>query len=130
MIMSETSNRPTPLWVQACVLLCAWGVISLGVTYAQDYEAVGKRLQKAVHKGEITKQQAGAMMAAVKGKPTEKKPHDKVAGVKKETVQRKGNIDLNAAWEKLQAMVKAGKLTEKQAHAKMEALLEKMSEGD
>ena len=114
MLVSETSNRSKSLWLRGCVLLCAWVALPLGVTYAQDYKAVGKRLHQAVDKGEITQEQAEAMMAALK----------------KEAAWRKSNTHLEATWEKLQAMVKAGKLTEKQAHAKMAAIKKKMSGQD
>jgi len=170
MIASENPNRPRSHWLQTCALLCVLLFLCLGVTHAQDHKAVGKRLEEAVAKGEITKQQAAAMMAAlrkeaaqgkphhkvtavkgkpapkkphdkmavvkgkpapkkphvkvaaVKGKPAPKKPHVKVAAVKKQAGRGKGDAHLAAAWEMLQARVKAGKLTEKQAHAKMAAL--------
>jgi len=37
MIVSETANRVTSRWLQACVLLCAAVVFPVGITYAQDY---------------------------------------------------------------------------------------------
>ena len=71
MIASERSNRPKSFWLRACVLLCTLVLLPLCVTHAQDYKAVGKRLEEAVAKGEITKQQAAAMLTAygVKTRP-------------------------------------------------------------
>ena len=110
MIVSGTSNRTSARRLQACVLLCAAAVLPLGVAYAQDYEAVERRLGEAVSKGELTLKQAAAMMDALR--KTAAKP----------TKKGKPDADLEAAWQKLLAMVKAGKLTEEQAHAKMAAL--------
>jgi len=46
--------------------LCAIVVLPLGVAYAQDFEAVGKRLRAAVEAGELTGEQASVMMGALK----------------------------------------------------------------
>lgn len=63
MIVSQGSLNRAPRWLRGlCVLsLC---FLPLGVAQAQspDYEAVGKRLVKAVQKGELSAQQARAMM--------------------------------------------------------------------
>lgn len=62
MIVSRKPNRSNSRWLQACVLVCAMIVLSLGIASAQDYDAVGKRLRAAVAAGELTPQQARAMM--------------------------------------------------------------------
>lgn len=118
MIISETPNRVTSRWLQACVLLCAVVVLPLGMVYAQDYEAVGKRLRAAVEAGEITSEQARIMLGAIK----------KADDTKKEVATR--DDKLVATWEKLQGMVKAGELTEEQANAKMAAIKKGAAKSD
>ncbi len=44
--------------------------------------------------------------------------------------ERKAGIDFREVWAKLQAQVKAGKLTEEQAKAKMEAMKKKEGQRD
>ena len=63
MYTSESSNRSTSKSLKACFLFCLLLVFSLSVASAQDYRAVAKRLKRAVKNGEITQQQADAMMA-------------------------------------------------------------------
>jgi beta-lactamase regulating signal transducer with metallopeptidase domain len=112
MIVSETPNRVNSRWLRACVLLCAAAVLPLGMAYAQDYEAVAKRLKAAVEARELTGEQARAMLGALK----------KADDPTKEAAECKGDTKLEATWKKLQAMVKAGELTEEQAVAKMSAI--------
>ena len=66
MIVSETPSRKTSRWLQACVLLCAALTLPLGLAYAQDYNAVERRLGEAVSKGELTLEHAGVMMEALR----------------------------------------------------------------
>ncbi len=111
MIVSETPNRVSSRWLQACILLCAMAVLPFGMAYAQDYDAVGKRLKKAVKKGEITQQQAGAMMAALKKEATRKSAEDDEL-----------NAYLELVWANLQAAVAEGKISAEDADAKMGAI--------
>ena len=112
MIVSETSYRVTSRWLQACVLLCAVVVLPLGLAYAQDSEAVGKRLRAAVEAGELTGEQARAMLETLR----------KAGDAEKEVAKRDIDTQLEATWEMFQAMVKAGLLTEEQARARMAAI--------
>jgi len=114
MIVSNNPNRVKSRWLQLCTLLCAIVVLPLGIASAHDYEAVGKRLKKSVKKGEITQQQADAMMATLKKKAT----------------KSKSNANLESTWNKLQAMVKAGKLTKEEATAKMSATKKEAAKKD
>ena len=66
MIVSETTCRSRSRWLQACVLLGAMLVFPLGLAIAQDHEAVEKRLGAAVAEGEITLEQAEAMMGTLR----------------------------------------------------------------
>ena len=72
MIVSQKPNRSNSRWSRMCVLVCTVVVLPLGLASAQDYEAVGKRLKESVQKGEITQQQAEAMMATLKKEPVKK----------------------------------------------------------
>jgi len=67
MIVSTNPNRTNSRRLQMCVvLLCALVVLPLGIASAQDYEAVGRRLREAVAAGELTGEQARAMMEALR----------------------------------------------------------------
>ena len=132
MIVSGKSNQAKSRWLQMCVLACALAVLPLGMASAQSYDAVAKRLKKSMQKGEITAQQADAMMATLKkepGKISKKDAVQKHEMAKKDLPQKKAatspdKIDLEAAWKKLQAKVQAGELTKDQAIANMSALKE------
>ena len=63
------SQSPIPIkspWVRACVLVCGLVVLPFGMTNAQDYDAVEKRLGEAVAEGEINLEQAQVMMEALR----------------------------------------------------------------
>jgi beta-lactamase regulating signal transducer with metallopeptidase domain len=109
MIISETSMRPNARWMQVCVLLCAVALLPLGLAYAQDYNAVEKRLVQAVNKGELSLEQAGAMMATLR-KGME---HNE---------QKEIQFYLEGERDKLQAAVAEGLLSVEDAQAKMNAI--------
>jgi len=117
MIPSNKPIRSNSRRFQVCVLACMMIVLPLGVVSAQDYEAVTKRLRAAVAAGELTGGQARTMLASLKKADSPKK---QVARSGKKNDRKKA--DHGATWQRLLAMVKAGKLTEKQAHAKMSAI--------
>ncbi len=124
MIISETPKRATSRWLQACVLLCAAVVLPLGMVYAQDYEAVGKRLKAAVQAGELTGQQARMMFGALKkaGSPKDNQPADQAQAYLMKVKQ-----ELGAAME-------AGKISKEDAVKRFEAaeqaIKKKMAAGD
>ncbi len=115
MIASETSNRLTSRWLQACVLLCAVVVLPLGLANAQDYGAVERRLGEAVSKGELSLRQAATMMDALRG----------AAGADdKGDIERRFGEWIGSVGEKLKAAVKAGKLSEEDARNKWQGFKE------
>ena len=147
MIVADKPNRPNARWLRACVLLGALIVLPFGLASAQDYVAVAQRLKSSVANGEITSQQADAMMAALdtktspakgdakldaaakklkamvnSGELTKKQAGAKMAALKKQAAQGKSDAKMDATWKKLQAMVEAGELTKVQAKAKMDAI--------
>jgi len=117
MIVIDTLNRVDTRGLQASILLCAIATLSLGAAHAQDYEAVEKRLGKAVSKGELSLQQAVRMMEALEESGDE--PEYRAGG--------DGDEDwiedrLHAVGRRLKAAVKAGTLTEAEAWAKWAAI--------
>jgi len=118
MIVSDDARRSNSRWLRVCVLLCAVVVLPLGIASAQDYKAVEKRLGEAVANGELSLAQASVMMDALR----------KAGGAKKQATKIKSDTDLEGAWEKLAAMVKAGELTKEQAIDKMSEIKKEAAE--
>ncbi len=110
MIVSGTSNRSNSQWLQACVLLFAIVVLPLGVAYAQDYEAVERRLGEGVSEGELSLGQAIVMMDALRGAAKDGKDED--------DVERRVGEWIGSVGEKIKAAVAAGKLSEEDAWKK------------
>ena len=98
MIVSKKTNRLNSYWLKVCVLLFAVVVLPLGIASAQDYEAVEKRLGEAVSKGELSLEQAGVMMAALRKSPdakkalTKKSPDAKKAPTKKAPIKKSPDV--------------------------------------
>ena len=120
MIVTETPIRANSRWLQACVLFCATVMLPFGVANARDYDAVEKRLGEAVSKGELTLEQAGAMMAALRQAGDDGRHRKDIASSEDWIEDR-----LQAVGKRLKAAVKAGKLTEAKAWAKWEEIKEK-----
>jgi len=104
MIVSGKSSQASSRWLRMCVLACAVAVLPLGLASAQNYESVGKRLQKSVKRGEITQQQADAMMGVLK-KETGRKDQD----------TDKPTAHLMKLKKDLGAVVEAGKISKDDA---------------
>ncbi len=115
MIVSEIGSRVTSRWLPACVLLCATVLLPMGTTYAQDYDAVGKRLRAAVQAGELTGEQARTMLGALR--KTVEHEGDRNAGDEDERVAKYRGI---AA--RIKAAVEAGKLSDEDAEKKLIAI--------
>ena len=121
--VSENPSRSKSRCLQAFVLLCAMIVLPLGVASAQDYDAVWKRLQAAVKKGEISEKQAHMMMGSLKKAAGENKGR----GDKKHRDTDKPNIE--QLGKRLKAAVASGQLSEKDARAKWEAITKHAKSG-
>lgn len=117
MIVSETPDRLKSRWLQACVLLCAVVVLPLGMVYAQDYEAVGKRLRAAVEAGEITGEQARVMLGTLR----------KASDAKKEVCTRDARPDWEAIKKRIEGAVERGDITREEADAKYKEIREKLA---
>ena len=113
MIVIDTLNRVDTRGLQASILLCAIATLSLGAAHAQDYEAVEKRLGKAVSKGELSLQQAVRMMEVLEESGDEREYRAGGDGDEDWIEDR-----WHAVGRRLKAAVKAGTLTEAEAWAK------------
>jgi len=123
MIVSRTPARATSGWLQACVLLCAVVVLPFGVACAQDYEAVGKRLRAAVAAGELTGEQAGAMLGTLR----------KISGAEKDQKADRARQYLMKLRKELGVAVEAGKISREDAVKRLKgaekAIRERMAAG-
>jgi hypothetical protein len=117
MIVIDTLNRVDMRGLQASILLCAIATLSLGAAHAQDYEAVEKRLGKAVSKGELSLQQAVRMMEVLEESGDEREYRAGGDGDEDWIEDR-----WHAVGRRLKAAVKAGTLTEAEAWAKWAAI--------
>ncbi len=123
MAVPETPNRANSRRLQACVLLCAMGVLPIGVTFAQDYEGAGKRLAAAIEAGELTPEQARAKFQAYR----------KEADAKKDQGPDRAREYLMKVKKELGAAVEAGKISKEDAAKKYQgaerAIRERMAAG-
>ena len=87
-------------------------VLATNVLQAQDFDAVERRLGEGVAKGELTLEQAGVMMEALR------------SGKAKATDSPKKRIEV--AKQKIRRLVETGDLDEKTAEMKMAALEHRM----
>lgn len=115
--------RPVNQWFLTSLFLLALLVVPIGFTFAQDYDAIIKRLKQAVAAKEISPEQAKQMVAALKI------PSSKKLQVAKPATKKGGVSSVKLDWEainnKIEGAVKAGKLTRQQADAKYLALKKK-----
>ena len=65
MILSNQLPK-TPRWLMAAVFLIGASVLPLSIAHAQDFEAIERRLGRAVEAGEISLDQAKVMMDALR----------------------------------------------------------------
>jgi polyhydroxyalkanoate synthesis regulator phasin len=98
-------------------------MLPLGMAYAQDYEAVGKRLKAAVDAGELTAEQARTMLGALRN----------ADGDGQDQAADKARAYLMNVRKKLGAAVEAGEISKEDAVKKFEAaereIREKMAAG-
>jgi len=111
MIVSEKSNRSNSRRWQFFVLMAAVVVLPLGFASAQDYEAVERRLGKAVSKGELSLAQARLMMETLRN----------AGGVQEGRGADRAKAYLMKVRKELGAAVKAGRISEEDAIKRYEA---------
>jgi len=111
MILSDNPKRSNTRWLQGIVLLFAVVVLPLGIASAADYEAVGRRLRAAVAAGELTGEEAGVMLGALR---------------KVDEAKDKKDIDYEAVGRRIRAAVAAGEMTEEQGRERLAAFRRRM----
>ncbi len=110
MIVSQT-NLKLSNWMCLAVFLLAIGVLPIGLVYAQDYEAVQKRLVEAVKAGEISRAQAGAMLETLKGSDKSRQGGDRdMEALKRRYPERVRRIE---------AAVEAGEVSKEDAEKRL-----------
>ncbi len=123
MIVSQTPNRVNSRWLQACVLLCAVLVLPFPAAYAQNFDAVERRLGQGVAEGELTLRQAAVMMDALR----------RAGGAKKDQEPDRAREWLMKVRKDLGAAVKAGKISREDAAKRLaaaeKAIRERMAAG-
>ena len=110
MIVSQT-NLKLSNWMCLAVFLLAIGVLPVGLVYAQDYEAVQKRLVEAVKSGEISRAQAGAMLETLKGSDKSKPAGDRDMEALKRRYQEGAR--------RIEAAVEAGEVSKEDAEKRL-----------
>jgi len=65
-MVSANLNGKMSGWMGACILLCVGAVLLPGLAYAQDFEAVERRLGEGVAAGELSLEQAALMLRALR----------------------------------------------------------------
>jgi len=98
----------------ATVVLCCTAIQTV---FAQDYEAVGKRLRQAVAAGELTGEQARAMLGTLR----------EVSHVDQD--RDKPKVDMGRAVKRVRVAIEAGDITPEQGRARLQAMRKRMAGG-
>ncbi|MGB0330734.1 MAG: M56 family metallopeptidase [Planctomycetota bacterium] len=111
MILSNRLPR-TPRWFLSASLALGALFLPMSVAYAQDFEAVQRRLASAVEAGELTPAQARTMMEALR-RASSDRPADA-------SVDQRALRERYAAMERrVEAGIKSGKITREQGAARL-----------
>jgi len=124
MIVSDNTKKSNTRWLKVCVLLFAVVVLPLGIASAQDYEAVGRRLRAAVEAGELTGEQARAMLGALRQAAQPDEPRSQRGD------RRIGREDYTGFERRFKAAVEAGKMSREEAGEKLGAYRRRMAMAD
>ena len=111
MILSNRLPR-TPRWLLSASLALGALCLPMSVAYAQDFEAIQRRLTSAVEAGELTQAQARTMMEALRRASTDKPAR---ADVDKRALRER----YAAMEQRVEAGIKAGKITREQGDARL-----------
>ena len=150
MIVSETPNRSSSRWLQACVLLCAVVVLPLGVAYAaveedraayleridtdgdgeiSEEERLAASMARRAAIGERMKAFEARLCAAVEaGEMTEEDGRARLDGLRERLGQRRARQAFAAAAEKIRAAIEAGEITAEQGRARLAGLRERLGQ--
>ncbi|MDG1983917.1 MAG: M56 family metallopeptidase [Planctomycetota bacterium] len=111
MILSDRLPR-TPRWLLSASLALGVFCLPMSIAYAQDFEAVQRRLTSAVEAGELTQAQARTMMEALRRASTDKPARADVD--KRALRERYATME-----QRVEAGIKAGKITREQGDARL-----------
>ncbi|MHC4809212.1 MAG: M56 family metallopeptidase [Planctomycetota bacterium] len=120
MIISQRT-RETPTWLTAGVVALSMGLLPLGVAYAQDFDAVGKRLRQAVAEGEPTGEHARAMMETLRRSATNEDAGEHGKGHDLEELKAGIEQRLRRLGEGLRRQFAAGEITREEMETKYKA---------
>ena len=115
-VMMNRRSWTAPAALRTVVVVMAMCIFPLGFVYAQDFEAVQRRLGGAVEAGELSLEQANLMMEALR----HSSQRDRELGSKEHRYMQ--------FTKEIKAAVKAGKLSEEEAEAKLIAVRREMFE--
>jgi polyhydroxyalkanoate synthesis regulator phasin len=117
MMVSSRINRANQRLLMAVAALAALFVLPTGLTHAQDYEAVGRRLRQAVAAGELSGEQARLMLEALR-----------LAEQLKPSAENKLTREQYGAVEaELKRLVEKGELSPENARARLQKLRQAMA---
>ena len=105
MITEKTWKVPVAVWLG--IVAMASCILPQGRVYAQDFEAVERRLGGAVEAGELTLEQASIMMKALKRSAGSKRAHNREMEAKKRRYM--------AFAKEIEAAVEAGNISKEDA---------------
>lgn len=142
MIVSTRPLPRTPRWLRASILICAAGLLPLGLAHAQgkDYKAVAAQIKASLEEGKITAEQAeklvaetGAQLrvAVAAGEMTAEEAKAILAALRGAAPSKSKAMsreELMAVAEKIKKAVAAGELTEEEARMKLVALRQQFAE--
>jgi beta-lactamase regulating signal transducer with metallopeptidase domain len=111
MIIAE-KNHSISSRLRTAILAVAACLFPLGLVYAQDFEAVERRLGLAVHEGELSLEHAHLMMEALRDSVHEKK-HDEDDQMEARKRRYTGIV------ERMKDAVRRGEISEKEAENKL-----------
>lgn len=118
MIISNRKITRTPRWFMAGTLLLAATTMPLGVAYAQDFAAIERRLGAGVAEGELTLEQAVAMMHALRKES-------------KHSAGDRSDLDrIRAAAEETQRALESGRISPEDARRRQAEIRRAMVERD
>ena len=115
-VMMNGRSWTAPVALRTVVVVMAMCIFPLGFVCAQDFEAVQRRLGGAVEAGELSLEQANLMMEALR----HSSQRDRELGSKEHRYMQ--------FTKEIKAAVKAGKLSEEEAEAKLIAVRREMFE--
>ena len=115
-VMMNRRSWTAPAALRTVVVVMAMCIFPLGFVCAQDFEAVQRRLGGAVEEGELSLEQANLMMEALR----HSSQRDRELGSKEHRYMQ--------FTKEIKAAVKAGKLSEEEAEAKLIAVRREMFE--